>query len=69
MQVELLTNGGYMGMDACIGKQFTAVNAGEHNSNDSVRISVEQLEMAGFLNDGCVNTSLYFYNHEVRIID
>ena len=67
MQVELLCNGGYKGMDACIGKVFTTL--GESNSNGSVRIPVDILEQAGFINDEFVNTSLYFFDWEVRILN
>ncbi len=67
MQVELLRNGGYSGMDACVGKVFTPIHDG--CLNGSVRIAVSDLEQAGFINDGCVNTSLYFFDWEVRVID
>ena len=67
MQVELLCNGGYQGMDACVGKVFTTL--GESNSNGSVRIPVSYLEQAGFINDGDVTTSLYFFDWEVRILN
>ncbi len=67
MRVELLREGGYGGITACIGKVFTTMNEG--NSNGSVRIDVEQLEQAGFVNDGSITTSLYFFEWEVRVID
>jgi hypothetical protein len=67
MQVELLSEGGYGGITACIGKVFTTMNDG--NSNSSVRIDVPQLEAAGFISDGSVTTSLYFFDWEVRRID
>ena len=67
MRVELLREGGYVGLEACLGKVFTTINDG--NSNSSVRISVDQLEQAGFISDGSVTTSLYFFEWEVRVID
>ncbi len=67
MQVELLTNGGYTGLDACIGKQFPTLSEG--NSNGSVRIPVSYLEQAGWISDGSITTSLYFFDWEVRKID
>ena len=67
MRVELLSNGGYKGMDACIGKVFTTI--GDRNSNGSVRIPLSYLELAGYINDGDITTSLYFFDWEVRILN
>ena len=67
MQVELLCNGGFVGVEACIGKQFTTVP--DERNKDYIRIAIADLEMAGFINDGSVTTSLMFFNFEVRIID
>ncbi len=67
MQVELLSDGGYPGMEACIGKVFTTL--GQRNSNGSVRIPVSYLELAGYRNAEYVNTSLYFFDWEVRILN
>jgi hypothetical protein len=68
MQVELLTNGGYKGLDPCIGKQFDVLNP-SGNSNGSVRLDVVQLRQAGYVDDGSNMNSLYFFGWEVRVID
>ena len=67
MQVELLTNGGYLGLDPCIGKVFTTLS--DDKIKGSVRIPVAYLELAGFNNVGDITTSLYFFDWEVRVID
>lgn len=67
MQVELLCNGGYTGVDACIGKVFTTTS--DPRDKDSIRIPVAYLELAGFVNDGSITTSLLFFIGEVRFID
>lgn len=67
MQVELLCNGGYTGIEACIGKVFTVVS--DSRDKDSVRIPIAYLELAGFINDLSVTTSLLFFKWEVRVID
>ncbi len=67
MRVELICNGGYTGIEACIGKVFTAVPDGWNR--DSVRIPVASLEQAGFIKDDSIATNLLFFKWEVRIID
>ncbi len=68
MQVELLSTGGYVGLEACIGKQFDVLHP-DGNSNGSVRLDVVQLRLAGYVDDGSNMNSLYFFEWEVRRID
>ena len=73
MQVELLVNGGYSGTGACVGKQFDAFHPNTLGAagdvSEGYAISVAQLELAGFDNDGSVTDWLFFLPHEVRVID
>lgn len=64
MQVELLTNGGYSGTGMCVGKVFDVTPHLE-----GYKISLPQLEAAGYENDGTIKYSLYFLPHEVRVIN
>ena len=63
MLVKLLTNGGYNGTDTCIGKEFIATYHGE-----GYRISREQLDAAGYVDDGSDMRSLYFHKPEVKVL-
>jgi hypothetical protein len=67
MQVELLTNGGFCGTDACIGKVFTVVEQCQHGA---VELPVCELLLAGAEPkelEGCI--TLHFYAKEVRVLD
>ena len=66
MKVKLLTNGGFIGLDACIGKEFDTMSDG--NSNGSVRIATPDLIAAGYYNSSLV-PSLYFFDWEVEVIN
>ena len=65
-QLKLLTNGGYLGMEACVGKIFNVLH--DANANGSVRIDVKELEAAGFDNQNVITTSLYFFGWEVELL-
>ncbi len=65
IQVELVTDGMYSGsMKNCIGKVFEATPYGT-----GYNIPVQQLEAAGYINDGSIIRQLHFYDDEVRVLD
>ncbi len=66
MQVELLTNGGFTGTDACVGKVFTVVEQCLHGA---VELGVTELLNAGadpIELIGC--RTLHFFAKEVRVL-
>lgn len=67
MQVELLTDGGFAGMESCIGKQFDT--NGDARNKDTVRLKLDQLVMAGFTNPHHMLDDVLFFKWEVRVID
>jgi len=67
MQVRLLRNGGYSGIEACIGKVFTTTS--DTRVKDTLRIPVSYLEREGFINDGSITTSLVFFHWEVEVVN
>lgn len=65
MIVKLLTDGGYCGSDAIVGKIVEATAAGK----GAVDVSLAELEKAGYVDDGSGMDSLYFYASEVEVLD
>ena len=68
MQVELIKNGGYSGTSACVGKVFDA-KVVIHGTTKGYSITIDQLVLAGYEDDGSVTDWLFFLYHEVRVLD
>lgn len=71
-QVELITNGGFVGLDACIGKVFTAtpVHVLETNEVGGYDLPIAELLLAGAVSHELVGmTKLHFFKHEVRVLN
>lgn len=63
-KVKLLTNGMFVGMNAVVGKTFTAVKDG-----GTWDIKVTDLIAAGYITDGSKNPTLCWFNSEVEVIE
>lgn len=67
MVVKLLSDGGYNGAEACVGKIFMATDVGK----GAVDISLNTLYDHGYEDDGSTGQldSLYFFASEIEVLD